>query len=245
MSRGLHYSPQGSHGQDLHNCHFRSGVLPHTILIYATICPFSSFPSPNVSHQMYSLKALGPKCTEQISKFVETIVYATLNSKFCFLFKLNTAIYSKENAGYEDVLHGERTIFIKEPTSMERKWGFPRGNRRWISLQRGARISAAGQISLDLHFNPTSRRTTPNPPLFRTIFFFGNIFMYRKKHLGKFFFFGYFYLSIIIFLISLRAGMFCLYISLANAACRSNPGRLMNREHRSTGRGGHFSLCIL
>ena len=24
---------------------------------------------------------------------------------------------------------------------MERKWGFPRGNRRWISLQRGARIS--------------------------------------------------------------------------------------------------------
>ena len=107
---------------------------------------------------------------------------------------------------------------------------------------------AAGQISLDLHFNPTSRRTTPNPPLFRTIFFFGIIFMYRKKHLRKFLLKTSLAISIsaiIIFVKSLCGGMFCLYISLANAGCRSNPGQLMNREHRSTGRGGHFSLCIL
>ena len=81
------------------------------------------------------------------------------------------------NAVYMNVLHGERTIFIKEPTSMERKWGFPRGNRRWISLQRGARISSAaggGQISPDLHFNPTSRQDHLQCSSFWENLFFSN-----------------------------------------------------------------------
>ena len=86
-----------------------------TTLLYATICPFSSF----LSVQMYSFIALGPKSHEQNSKLVETKLYVTLSANIVFFS--NGILQKRENAGYEDVLHGERTIFIKDPTSMERK----------------------------------------------------------------------------------------------------------------------------
>ena len=37
----------------------------------------------------------------------------------------------------------------------------------------------------------------------------------------------------------------CKYLWPALTPLLSNPGKLMNREHRSTARGGHVPLCIL
>ena len=45
--------------------------------------------------------------------------------------------------------------------------------------------------------------------------------------------------------ISLQELFVCKYLWPALAPLLSNPGKLMNREHRSTARGGHVSLCIL
>ena len=45
--------------------------------------------------------------------------------------------------------------------------------------------------------------------------------------------------------ISLQELFVCKYLRPALAPLLSNPGKLMNREHRSTARGGHVSLCIL
>ena len=44
--------------------------------------------------------------------------------------------------------------------------------------------------------------------------------------------------------ISLQELFVCKYLWPALAPLLSNPGKLMNREHRSTARGGHVSLCI-
>ena len=56
---------------------------------------------------------------------------------------------------------------------MERKWGFPRGNRRWISLQRGARISELLLVRFPSIYISIPLLSSAQPPM--------QLFSFHKK----------------------------------------------------------------